>query len=305
MNGQWKEVARLRFKGERFRDHALDLSAVTELRQFQKLVAETAKALWRAAHPDRERLPAHFEERTRLCLRRIEDGSATVPLEVFLDTPPQGELWEPEPEEVNKAIELAYDVFDSLENNRPLPEQFPKELVPEYAEWGKTLGPDEHVEFQPAARNRPTKLHAQTRERIGAFAEAPHASAFEIAGEVLEADVRQRRFQVWTDEKTSVSVAFDETQEGTVTQALKDHRSVRIRVRGRAEISPQGKPLRFTEVASLELEPAGERKYDASVPSIEDEIAQIAAGVPKEAWDRLPADLNDQLDHYLYGTPKQ
>ena len=67
MNGQWKEVARLHFKGERFRDHALDLSAVTELRQFQKMIAETARALWRSAHPERERMPAHFEDRTRLC----------------------------------------------------------------------------------------------------------------------------------------------------------------------------------------------------------------------------------------------
>jgi len=305
MNGQWKEVARLRFKGERFRDHALDLSAVTELRQFQKMVAETAKALWRAANPDRERLPAHFEERTRLCLRRIEDGSATVPLEVFVESRPQGELWEPQPEEVSKAIELAYDVFDCVENDRPLPEQFPKELVDEYAEWGKTLGPNEHVEFQPATKPQPTRLYAKSRERLATFAETPHTSTSEIVGEVMEADVRQRRFQVWIDPKTPVSVTFDESQEGTVTQALKEHRSVRMRVRGRADISPQGKPIRFTEVESLELVTAGEPQYDASAPDIADEFARLAAEVPGEVWEQLPADFNYQLDHYLYGTPKK
>ena len=83
MAGRWKEVVRLRFKGDRFRDHALDLSALSELTQFQKMVAETAKALWRAANPDRERLPSHFEDRTRLCLREIHEGSAVAPLEVF------------------------------------------------------------------------------------------------------------------------------------------------------------------------------------------------------------------------------
>jgi hypothetical protein len=60
MTGTRKEVVRLRFKRERFRDRALDLTALTELRQFQKIVAETAKALWRAAHPDQERLPAQL-----------------------------------------------------------------------------------------------------------------------------------------------------------------------------------------------------------------------------------------------------
>ena len=85
MPGKWKEVVRLTFKGERFRDHAFDLQALSELSQFQKMVAETAKTLWRTANPNRERITSHFEERVRLCLRRIEDGSASAPLEVFIE----------------------------------------------------------------------------------------------------------------------------------------------------------------------------------------------------------------------------
>jgi len=27
--------------------------------------------------------------------------------------------------------------------------------------------------------------------------------------------------------------------------------------------------------------------------------------VPKGEWDRLPADLSDNLDHYIYGTPRR
>jgi hypothetical protein len=38
---------------------------------------------------------------------------------------------------------------------------------------------------------------------------------------------------------------------------------------------------------------------------IEEIAAQLAAEVPAEEWDRLPADLTDNLDHYLYGTPKR
>jgi len=305
MSGQWKEVATLRFKGERFRDHALDLSAVTELQQFQKMIAVTAKALWHAANPGRERLPAHFEDRTRLCLRRIEDGSATVPLEVFIEPPPQGELWDPEPREVNHAIDLAYDVFVCLEGDRPLPEPFSKELIPEYARWGETLSADEHVEFATPAKRRPAMLKGSSRQRLTALSEPPHLSTFEVVGEVIEADVKRRRFQVWMDSETAVLAAFDEAQEGTVTQALKDHMMVRVRVCGRAEFSPQGKPNRFTEVTTLELLPAGEPQYDPDAPRIEDEIAKLTAELPAKVWNRLPADLSDQLDHYLYGTPKR
>jgi len=34
---------------------------------------------------------------------------------------------------------------------------------------------------------------------------------------------------------------------------------------------------------------------------IEDENASI----PSEVWDALPADLSEQRDHYIYGTPKR
>ena len=219
MPGTWKEVVRLRFKGERFRDRALDLTALTELRQFQKIVAETAKALWRAAHPERDRLPAHFEDRTRLCLRRIEEGSAVTPLEVWVEDEGEGEFWETGPKELQDAVILARDVFDRLDKNLPLPERFPKELVSEYGEWGRTLGVDEEVEFEPAGGEfGSARLNGRTRERLARFV----------------------------------------------------HQEV-----------------------------------DASARPIEDVLPDLASRVPEGDWARLPDDLTDNLDHYLYGTPKR
>jgi len=305
MAGTWKEVAQLRFVGERFRDHALDLTALTELRQFQRLVAETAKALWRAANPERERLPAHFEARTRLCLRRIDEGSAVAPLEVYLEEPGQGEFWSAEPQEVTQAIDLAHRVFDCLAHDQPLPDPFPRELVPEYQEWGKSLGPNEQVELAVAWTPLPVRVDGKSRERLEGYREAPHADTVELTGRVLEADVRQRRFQLWIDESTPVQASFDEAQEDVVTSALKDHRAIRVRVRGRASVSPQGKPLRFTEVEALTVLRDEEPALDTGAPPIEEVLARIGAQVPPEEWRKLPPDLTDQLDHYLYGTPRR
>jgi hypothetical protein len=224
---------------------------------------------------------------------------------VYLEEPEQPGLWEKEPVEVNQAIDLAYQVFDCIGDDRPLPEQFPRELVSEYTEWGKTIASGEAVELQPTGRATPVVLNTRNRERLAAFAETPHVSTVEITGEVLEADVRHRRCQVWVDDKTSVPVPFAEHDEGLVTSALKEHRSVRIRVRGVAEVSPQGKPIRLTAVERLEIMETGDREFDPCAPSIEDELACIAAGVPAAEWAKLPEDLNEQLDHYIYGTPKQ
>jgi hypothetical protein len=55
MSGRWKTVAKLKFRGKRFEGHALDIGALGELAQFQRLVEETAKTLWRDANPGRER----------------------------------------------------------------------------------------------------------------------------------------------------------------------------------------------------------------------------------------------------------
>ncbi len=42
----------------------------------------------------------------------------------------------------------------------------------------------------------------------------------------------------------------------------------------------------------------------AEIPIWED-ILELTADVPEEEWDKLPADLAEQHDHYIYGTPKR
>jgi hypothetical protein len=34
-------------------------------------------------------------------------------------------------------------------------------------------------------------------------------------------------------------------------------------------------------------------------------ILERTAAIPDEKWDKLPTDLAEQHDHYLYGTPKR
>jgi len=52
-------------------------------------------------------------------------------------------------------------------------------------------------------------------------------------------------------------------------------------------------------------EPASGSNQLAAERPIEEILKELAAGIPREEWDRLPADLTDDLDHYLYGTPRR
>jgi hypothetical protein len=303
MAGKWKEVVRLTFKGERFRDHALDLQALSELSQFQKIVAETAKTLWRNANPDRERLPHHFEDRVRLCLRKIEDGSAIAPLEVYIDEHEQTSFIESEASEINDAVELASEVFEAISTNSKFPERLPRSLLPEYAKWGQTLTKDESVELK-IAEKKPVYLTLVSKQKLEKMVEAPHESHVEIKGEVFETDVKKGRFQLLTGEDNTVTIAFSPDQETQVTTALKDHKTVRMSVKGTGEYSSQGKLLRVLKVDELMLN-TDEKIYDHSVKPIEDLLAELAGELPQEEWKKLPDDLSFNIDHYIYGVPKK
>lgn len=60
-----------------------------------------------------------------------------------------------------------------------------------------------------------------------------------------------------------------------------------------------GRRLRLIVLPDADAAPANDRR------SIEEKLAEIAAEVPEEEWAKLPPDFSDQLDHYIYGTPKR
>lgn len=303
MSGHWTEVIRLAFKGERFRDHALNLAAITELGAFQSLVSDAAKALWRQKNPDRRRLPAHFEERVTLCLRTIEEGSAVAPLEVYVrdEDPAQQQFIPTEPVEAQQAVELVRDVYAASEADRTLPNGVTRDLLPGFAKWGQSLRADEEIEMRlpksPPARTKPS-----IRERLRALMMTPYTDQVKITGEVLAVDLRRSRFQLWPNDSSSVEVAFTDNQEAEVTDALKNHKARCVRVSGMGEYSPEGRLLRINPIGEMRILPIQGDLFDRSARPIWDELAELAAQVPDEEWEKLPDDLTSNLDHYIYGV---
>ncbi|KAM3101061.1 hypothetical protein ACKFKF_09615 [Phormidesmis sp. 146-12] len=42
----------------------------------------------------------------------------------------------------------------------------------------------------------------------------------------------------------------------------------------------------------------------SSLPTFLQFVDEISAQVPREEWEKLPKDLSKNIDHYLYGSPK-
>ena len=58
-------------------------------------------------------------------------------------------------------------------------------------------------------------------------------------------------------------------------------------------------------VIGAAAEPEQAPSPDSKSPSVEEKLAAIWADVPTLEWAKLPVDLTDHLDHYIYGTPKK
>jgi hypothetical protein len=87
----------------------------------------------------------------------------------------------------------------------------------------------------------------------------------------IHAAVLSGRFASVDDAVTAAWLAFNQSQGQTVPQT----------------------PDAAKEAAAQQAKPVWE------------EILEMTADVPDEVWDKLPADLAEQHDHYIYGTPKR
>ncbi len=74
----------------------------------------------------------------------------------------------------------------------------------------------------------------------------------------------------------------------------------------------------MTEAASmllrrLELEqtrppaavPADSPAVESKRKPLWERAAELRKSIPEEEWDKLPADGSEQIDHYIYGSPKR
>src|SRR5207245_1214471 len=114
------------------------------------------------------------------------------------------------------------------QDDQPIPETLPRNLLPEYERWGQGLLEDEVIEIETPSDKQPVRVTSQSRTRLAALADTPYEAEADVIGEILEADVRQRRSQIWVDGNTAVSVAFPAELEDEVTRALREHRTTRV-----------------------------------------------------------------------------
>jgi len=299
---RWQKVVELIFRGDRFQGHGIDTAALKDIITFQEIVAETAKIIWRRNNPQRERLLRGFDELITLRLTEIKSGSAAVPLELPLMADEQRKLWEGPLSEAKEAVEKTYETIYAVAFNKPIPPDIPKEILPLYNEFGKTLGPGEAVlvSMMKPGKKRAT-FDNNARKRIMKYITPQYDDTTEIIGTVLAADVKKGVFIIYPDLYQGFPVTLPKEAEKKVTTALMDHENVKLKVKGKGKFLPDGHLLKISEASEISTVEAAKRTYDHKAKPIWETIKDIADTIPPENLEEIPRDASTRLDFYLYG----
>lgn len=298
----------LTFAGGRFEQNKgwLDFGVLSELQVYRKLLVETAKEEWKRRNPGRERLPKGFEENIRLGFHEIREGSCAVPVERIVEVEDDAmDMYVPD--EFDEAVQIIDLTLTAARDDVPFPDRLPARIIPIFGEWGETLAPNEWILMDGQNGNGP-RFDTAIRERILNTKRDRYEDMVDLVGEVRAAELKARdggSFLVLLENGDSLPGVFTDEQETRITEALHDHRQVRLRIVGLGEFETSGQLRRLLRVDRLEERPAGETPFDPDAPPIWETIAEIGKSIPEEEWDKVPTDLATNLDHYLYNEPKE
>ncbi len=87
-------------------------------------------------------------------------------------------------------------------------------------------------------------------------------------------------------------------------RVVKDPAAVQLAHRRSAKLS-RSRREEIARGAALARWAAKKTAPGTAVVPIEDLAAELTRDIPPQEWKRLPRDLIDQLDHYLYGWPRR
>lgn len=123
----------------------------------------------------------------------------------------------------------------------------------------------------------------------------------EIIGEVREADLDTRKFGLRLDDGSTLSATFPQEFETRITLALRNHHSLRLRVRGTgARDEWSGRVERIDSVDLVEVCESQQSEGGTAKP-VWEQILENAESLSDEDLAGLPTDMARNHDQYIYG----
>ena len=289
------ELARVRFSWPDSISPGLDARAMDELVHLQKVITLLASEVWKAANPNRQRLPKGFKELMLFSVRAIEPGGAVVPIARRHNGHPR--LLN-SVDRLSESFGLLHETLSAANERRPLPSNIPHTVLPEIAKLGTHLSADTAFHLQTLGQQY-VAVSSDTRKGLTGHLPAPSRQTMAVSGNVLEVDVRQRRCQIWDGDSKTV-MEFGDEHEAQILAALNDHEATTISVEGEGVFDTDDRHL--SKVGRITLNKNGAQRTKGESQDIHNTLEEIVNSVPDDAWESFPPDLSARHDHYIYGV---
>lgn len=304
-----RTVVRVTLGGERFASHAVPVESLRELAAFQALVQEVGRWLFYREHPGAGRLPNNFDESFGLACRTIREGSAVLPMEpsarpIGFDELEAGNFGSAG--YLERSILVVIATANAANSGGPLPVEFPRTATEKVEAFGATLRADEWFGIE-AARPDPVSCRytTTTRETLLTYTWQSYDDQIDVTGPVVAADVRRGQFIISVDGKTTISAPLGSENEDIVLTALRNHAAHRLHILGRGTFEGDGTLKRIAQIRELEVVAAEPGPAPPTAVPIWEVLYRMGDDMPAEESAKLPTDLAQNLDHYLYGAPKR
>jgi hypothetical protein len=211
----------------------------------------------------------------------------------------------PSPDEFNEAAELIDMSINAAGLDEKLPDALPRNIVPLFKEFGRTLAADETLFTRATQRAVEAAYSFEVRERLANWTESVYEDAIDLTGEVRMAQLDGGKFSLLLPDGRSANGRFSQAQESLVLEALSRHRDARLRIKGIAEFNEFDRTLRrVIRVDDAVIVAGGENANATPAKPIWETLAEIGALAPVKVWEDMPTDLSKRVDDYLYRRDK-
>jgi hypothetical protein len=181
-----------RFTGPRFDEHTLPVDVARDLAAYETLIVELAKRLYLKDHPDRQRAPKGFATNFRLDIERIDEGSAKPLLALVMAGALA--LQGGERDYFEQARDLVAECIAAPDT--ALPENFPKELLVHFNQFGRSLREGEALELPLHGKNEVARLTQDKRKRLVLAADQVYERETSLLGYIEELDFAKSTFRL-------------------------------------------------------------------------------------------------------------
>lgn len=268
------EIFTPRYEGDRFNEHRLPLDLIEDLTVFQEMTIEMAKVIYKEKNQGRERIPKDFTKGISFELENIAEGS-TIP-KIVLITAMNGLFPQENLAYFEEAKDRIIEVVQSAADDTNINSHAPDLVLKYFSRFGKKLGEDEFIEFNPYGEKKAKFTRESRKKIIKASSKAnEYNEDVKLRGLISEMDFQKMSFTIDLLNGQRLTSSYDPEYQEILKGALF---SFTERIQKKISISSSVRFNKTDNIIKIESVESISDLEDLDVPFRLEEISYLKKG---------------------------